>query len=93
MTERFRGLPAAGNIEYTSFVLSQFFVFNSTVSVNYQIDLFQARTQQLLQQNRELLEHIAALGGGYHEPDRPNLTATSIGIAPQVIIAERFLVI
>lgn len=47
------------------------------------IDSFQARTQQLLQQNRELLEHIAALGG-YHEPDRPNLTATSIGIAPQV---------
>lgn len=47
-------------------------------------DLFQARTQQLLQQNRELLEHIAALGG-YHEPDRPNLTATSIGMAaPQV---------
>ncbi|XP_055689542.1 capon-like protein isoform X2 [Lutzomyia longipalpis] len=42
----------------------------------------QARTQQLLQQNRELLEHIAALGG-YHEPDRPSLTAATLGIAPQ----------
>lgn len=52
-------------------------------SIIYKSDLFQARTQQLLQQNRELLEHIAALGG-YHEPDRPNLTATSIGMAPQV---------
>lgn len=51
-------------------------------SVNHPFDLFQARTNQLLQQNRELLEHIAALGG--YEPDRPNLTATSIGIAPQV---------
>ncbi|XP_055703281.1 capon-like protein isoform X8 [Phlebotomus papatasi] len=43
----------------------------------------QARTQQLLQQNRELLEHIAALGG-YHEPDRPSLTAATLGIAPQL---------
>uniref|UniRef100_U5ETM4 Putative nitric oxide synthase 1 neuronal adaptor protein n=1 Tax=Corethrella appendiculata TaxID=1370023 RepID=U5ETM4_9DIPT len=43
----------------------------------------QARTQQLLQQNRELLEHIASLGG-YHEPDRPNLTAATIGLAPQL---------
>uniref|UniRef100_A0A182P3K0 Uncharacterized protein n=1 Tax=Anopheles epiroticus TaxID=199890 RepID=A0A182P3K0_9DIPT len=43
----------------------------------------QARIQQLLQQNRELLEHIASLGG-YHEPDRPGLSATAIGIAPQV---------
>uniref|UniRef100_A0A182LXI6 Uncharacterized protein n=1 Tax=Anopheles culicifacies TaxID=139723 RepID=A0A182LXI6_9DIPT len=42
----------------------------------------QARIQQLLQQNRELLEHIASLGG-YHEPDRPGLSATAIGIAPQ----------
>lgn len=49
----------------------------------------QARTQQLLQQNRELLEHIAALGG-YHDPDRPNLTAASIGIAPQVFILKLF---
>lgn len=46
--------------------------------------ILQARTQQLLQQNRELLEHIASLGG-YHEPDRPGLTAATIGIAPQVI--------
>lgn len=45
--------------------------------------LAQARIQQLLQQNRELLEHIASLGG-YHEPDRPGLSATAIGIAPQV---------
>ncbi|XP_050073501.1 filaggrin isoform X2 [Anopheles maculipalpis] len=43
----------------------------------------QARIQQLLQQNRELLEHIASLGG-YHEPDRPGLSATAIGIAPQL---------
>ncbi|XP_065074917.1 capon-like protein isoform X4 [Ochlerotatus camptorhynchus] len=43
----------------------------------------QARIQQLLQQNRELLEHIASLGG-YHEPDRPGLSATAIGLAPQL---------
>lgn len=42
----------------------------------------QARNQQLLQQNRELLEHIASLGG-YHEPDRPGI-ATTIGLAPQL---------
>ncbi|XP_055591755.1 capon-like protein isoform X2 [Uranotaenia lowii] len=42
----------------------------------------QARTQQLLQQNRELLEHIASIGG-YHEPDRPGLSSTAIGLAPQ----------
>ncbi|XP_055630987.1 capon-like protein isoform X3 [Toxorhynchites rutilus septentrionalis] len=41
----------------------------------------QARIQQLLQQNRELLEHISSLGG-YHEPDRPNISA-AIGLAPQ----------
>uniref|UniRef100_A0A1Q3FLJ3 Putative nitric oxide synthase-binding protein n=1 Tax=Culex tarsalis TaxID=7177 RepID=A0A1Q3FLJ3_CULTA len=41
----------------------------------------QARNQQLLQQNRELLEHIASLGG-YHEPDRPGMS-TTIGLAPQ----------
>ncbi|XP_055591763.1 capon-like protein isoform X6 [Uranotaenia lowii] len=43
----------------------------------------QARTQQLLQQNRELLEHIASIGG-YHEPDRPGLSSTAIGLAPQL---------
>ncbi|XP_053677286.1 capon-like protein [Anopheles nili] len=43
----------------------------------------QARIQQLLQQNRELLEHIASLGG-YHEPDRPGLSTNAIGIAPQL---------
>ncbi|XP_039448976.1 capon-like protein isoform X4 [Culex pipiens pallens] len=42
----------------------------------------QARNQQLLQQNRELLEHIASLGG-YHEPDRPGMS-TTIGLAPQL---------
>ncbi|XP_021695362.1 capon-like protein isoform X3 [Aedes aegypti] len=42
----------------------------------------QARIQQLLQQNRELLEHIASLGG-YHEPDRPAISTTAIGLAPQ----------
>ncbi|XP_053685183.1 capon-like protein isoform X1 [Sabethes cyaneus] len=43
----------------------------------------QARIQQLVQQNRELLEHIAAFGG-YHEPDRPGISSTAIGLAPQV---------
>ncbi|KAG5679370.1 hypothetical protein PVAND_008939 [Polypedilum vanderplanki] len=42
----------------------------------------QARTQQLLQQNRELLEHIASLSG-LNETDRSGLTSTNIGIAPQ----------
>ncbi|XP_063699323.1 capon-like protein isoform X2 [Culicoides brevitarsis] len=40
----------------------------------------QARTQQLLQQNRELLEHIAAIGG-YQDSDRAG--AGNIGLAPQ----------
>lgn len=43
----------------------------------------QARTQQLLHQNRELLEHIASLSG-LNENDRPGLTSTSLGMAPQV---------
>lgn len=43
----------------------------------------QARYQQLLQQNRELLEHLASLGG-YNESDRPGLTSATIGLAPQV---------
>ncbi|XP_037050841.1 capon-like protein isoform X4 [Bradysia coprophila] len=43
----------------------------------------QARTQQLLQQNRELLEHLASLGG-YNESDRPGLTPATIGLAPQL---------
>ncbi|XP_055538160.1 capon-like protein isoform X3 [Wyeomyia smithii] len=42
----------------------------------------QTRIQQLVQQNRELLEHIAAFGG-YHEPDRPGISSTAIGLAPQ----------
>ncbi|KAG4077268.1 hypothetical protein HA402_009897 [Bradysia odoriphaga] len=42
----------------------------------------QARTQQLLQQNRELLEHLASLGS-YNESDRPGLTPATIGLAPQ----------
>lgn len=47
--------------------------------------IFQARTQQLLQQNRELLEHIAAIGG-YQDSDRPGsgITPGNIGLAPQV---------
>ncbi|XP_055538159.1 uncharacterized protein LOC129725855 isoform X2 [Wyeomyia smithii] len=43
----------------------------------------QTRIQQLVQQNRELLEHIAAFGG-YHEPDRPGISSTAIGLAPQL---------
>lgn len=43
----------------------------------------QARTQQLLQQNRELLEHLASLGG-YNENERTGLTPATIGLAPQV---------
>uniref|UniRef100_A0A336LYM6 CSON005304 protein n=1 Tax=Culicoides sonorensis TaxID=179676 RepID=A0A336LYM6_CULSO len=44
----------------------------------------QARTQQLLQQNRELLEHIASIGG-YQESDRAGggITSGNIGLAPQ----------
>ncbi|XP_058829871.1 capon-like protein isoform X4 [Topomyia yanbarensis] len=42
----------------------------------------QARIQQLVQQNRELLEHIATLGG-FHDSDRPGMSATAIGLAPQ----------
>uniref|UniRef100_A0A336K8X2 CSON005304 protein n=1 Tax=Culicoides sonorensis TaxID=179676 RepID=A0A336K8X2_CULSO len=45
----------------------------------------QARTQQLLQQNRELLEHIASIGG-YQESDRAGggITSGNIGLAPQL---------
>lgn len=43
----------------------------------------QARTQQLLQQNRELLEHIASLSG-LNESDRPGLSPQNIGMAPQM---------
>uniref|UniRef100_A0A1B0FPV6 Uncharacterized protein n=1 Tax=Glossina morsitans morsitans TaxID=37546 RepID=A0A1B0FPV6_GLOMM len=42
----------------------------------------QARTQQLLQQNRELLEHLASLGA-YNEQQASGLTTANIGIAPQ----------
>ncbi|XP_065359336.1 capon-like protein isoform X3 [Calliphora vicina] len=42
----------------------------------------QARTQQLLQQNRELLEHLASLGA-YTEQQTPGLTSANIGMAPQ----------
>uniref|UniRef100_T1GWP9 Capon-like protein n=1 Tax=Megaselia scalaris TaxID=36166 RepID=T1GWP9_MEGSC len=42
----------------------------------------QARTQQLLQQNRELLEHLASLGA-YTEPQQQSLTAANIAMAPQ----------
>ncbi|XP_059217256.1 capon-like protein isoform X3 [Stomoxys calcitrans] len=42
----------------------------------------QARTQQLLQQNRELLEHLASLGA-YTEQQAPGLTTANIGMAPQ----------
>lgn len=45
--------------------------------------IVQARTQQLLQQNRELLEHLASLGG-YSENERTGLTSANIGLAPQV---------
>lgn len=45
----------------------------------------QARTQQLLQQNRELLEHLASLGGyTYTENERAGLTSANISLAPQV---------
>lgn len=47
------------------------------------LSIFQARTQQLLQQNRELLEHLASLGG-YNEAERTGLTTANIGLAPQV---------
>ncbi|XP_046807954.1 capon-like protein isoform X4 [Lucilia cuprina] len=43
----------------------------------------QARTQQLLQQNRELLEHLASLGA-YNEQQSPGLTSANIGMAPQL---------
>ncbi|KAL9905329.1 capon-like protein isoform X4 [Glossina fuscipes] len=43
----------------------------------------QARTQQLLQQNRELLEHLASLGA-YNEQQASGLTTANIGIAPQL---------
>ncbi|XP_055322280.1 capon-like protein isoform X4 [Sitodiplosis mosellana] len=44
----------------------------------------QARTQQLLQQNRELLEHLASLGGyTYTENERAGLTSANISLAPQ----------
>lgn len=47
--------------------------------------ILQARTQQLLQQNRELLEHLASLGGyTYTENERASLTSANIGLAPQV---------
>ncbi|KAM7357585.1 uncharacterized protein ACRADG_002871 isoform 1-T2 [Cochliomyia hominivorax] len=42
----------------------------------------QARTQQLLQQNRELLEHLASLGA-YTEQQTSGLTSANIGMAPQ----------
>ncbi|KAH8270415.1 hypothetical protein KR018_009835 [Drosophila ironensis] len=42
----------------------------------------QARTQQLLQQNRELLEHLASLGA-YNEQQSTGLTSANIGMAPQ----------
>ncbi|XP_055322285.1 capon-like protein isoform X8 [Sitodiplosis mosellana] len=45
----------------------------------------QARTQQLLQQNRELLEHLASLGGyTYTENERAGLTSANISLAPQL---------
>uniref|UniRef100_A0A1A9WTB7 Uncharacterized protein n=1 Tax=Glossina brevipalpis TaxID=37001 RepID=A0A1A9WTB7_9MUSC len=44
----------------------------------------QARTQQLLQQNRELLEHLASLGA-YNEQQASGLTSANIGIAPQFL--------
>ncbi|XP_023034683.1 uncharacterized protein LOC6639442 isoform X3 [Drosophila willistoni] len=43
----------------------------------------QARTQQLLQQNRELLEHLASLGA-YNEQQSAGLTSANIGMAPQL---------
>ncbi|KAL7047373.1 hypothetical protein ACKWTF_002885 [Chironomus riparius] len=42
----------------------------------------QARTQQLLQQNRELLEHIASLSG-LNESDRTTLTPAAMNMTPQ----------
>ncbi|XP_055846692.1 putative uncharacterized protein DDB_G0277255 [Episyrphus balteatus] len=43
----------------------------------------QARTQQLLQQNRELLEHLASLGA-YTDPQATTgLTSANIALAPQ----------
>lgn len=43
----------------------------------------QARTQQLLQQNRELLEHLASLGA-YNEQQTAGLTSANIAMAPQL---------
>lgn len=43
----------------------------------------QARTQQLLQQNRELLDHIASLNG-LNESERPGISSANIGMTPQV---------
>ncbi|XP_037937183.1 uncharacterized protein LOC119670825 isoform X2 [Teleopsis dalmanni] len=43
----------------------------------------QARTQQLLQQNRELLEHLASLGG-YTDQQTTGLTSANIAMAPQL---------
>lgn len=44
----------------------------------------QARTQQLLQQNRELLEHLASLGA-YTDPQATTgLTSANIALAPQL---------
>lgn len=50
----------------------------------------QARTQQLLQQNRELLEHLASLGG-LNEIERAGLTPANIRLAPQVSLNPLWL--
>lgn len=66
------------------FFLLLFFVLFFTHS-RFISHIIQARTQQLLQQNRELLEHLASLGGyTYTENERAGLTSANISLAPQV---------
>lgn len=43
----------------------------------------QARIQQLMQQNRELLDHIASMSG-LNEVERSRLSSANIGLAPQM---------
>lgn len=55
----------------------------------FSLCFWQARTQQLLQQNRELLEHLASLGA-YNEQQSAGLTSANIGMAPQVSSCSPF---
>lgn len=59
---------------------------NKKYLIKYFHSHLQTRVQQLLQQNRELMETIASLGG-YVEPDKYITLGSGAGItlAPQVI--------